>query len=593
MPRQRGRPSRTEASGGPPRDNANRRSAKQRRSPRETQRQPEWTFPAHGKLSSVGGVPLFPGFDMNDPTWILLRQAREALKNGQPEEAHRLLNRLIKLGHKRSWELTLQVVRAYIERGELHLRQDDVEAAWHDLLRAETLGTTDPLTGRLRQALTRLGLAEVRALLETGRPMPAIEAIQRLRDRTVRLPELVPLEEAAQEWIMAQEMADHGDFTLARLSIERIRRRISFLPSGLDQFQAELDRRQASFEQALPNVEKALANKEWREALKWLEQVITAAPQHREALQLRTRTWQMLQPETVLLRASPLSARTVRESAPAVIIAAQNGIDPLVDMGNTLNAPTHAPQTQRLNADVSVASAVDASASDSTTSQTRYQSTEASPTSLHQEESPPTPLPAPEGLPKRFLLWIDGVAGFLVCLAPRVTLGQATADGPIDVPLFADVSRLHATIFRDEEGYSFEASKDAQINGKPLAQAILQSGDRITLGKACQLLFRLPLPGTLTARLDVVSGHRLPLAVDSVLLMADQLLLGPSPQVHVELSPGTPRIVLYRHKEGLGIRCGQDFYVDGRKCSGSILLPAQACVTGEHFAFAIEPVIGK
>src|SRR5262249_55615739 len=79
---------------------------------------------------------------------------------------------------------------------------------------------------------------------------------------------------------------------------------------------------------------------------------------------------------------------------------------------------------------------------------------------------PPPPLPpltssqsGNPALPKRFLLWVDGVGGYLVCLSHRVTFGQATSDGPIDVPLFADVSRLHAEITRDGEGYVVESGK--------------------------------------------------------------------------------------------------------------------------------------
>src|SRR5262249_58334744 len=55
--------------------------------------------------------------------------------------------------------------------------------------------------------------------------------------------------------------------------------------------------------------------------------------------------------------------------------------------------------------------------------------------------TPSSPL-ASAALPKRFLLWVDGVGGYLVCLSNRVTFGQATGDAPVDVPLFADVSRL-------------------------------------------------------------------------------------------------------------------------------------------------------
>ena len=50
---------------------------------------------------------------------------------------------------------------------------------------------------------------------------------------------------------------------------------------------------------------------------------------------------------------------------------------------------------------------------------------------------------------QRFLLWIDGVGGYLVCLDHRITFGQANPEAPVDVPLFADVSRLHATLTRD------------------------------------------------------------------------------------------------------------------------------------------------
>ena len=35
----------------------------------------------------------------------------------------------------------------------------------------------------------------------------------------------------------------------------------------------------------------------------------------------------------------------------------------------------------------------------------------------------------------RFLLWVDGVGGYLVCLADEITLGQAVARGGADVPV--------------------------------------------------------------------------------------------------------------------------------------------------------------
>src|SRR5205823_160105 len=133
--------------------------------------------------------------------WLALRQAQEALKNGRLEEAHRILCQSAAQGHKKSFGLLQQVVRGFVERGERHLRLDDAEAAWNDLLQAEQLDRDNRDADRLRQSLVRLGLAEVRALLQAGEPARAAEAISRLRERSVRQPELLLLDEAAKGWL--------------------------------------------------------------------------------------------------------------------------------------------------------------------------------------------------------------------------------------------------------------------------------------------------------------------------------------------------------------------------------------------------------
>ena len=71
-----------------------------------------------------------------------------------------------------------------------------------------------------------------------------------------------------------------------------------------------------------------------------------------------------------------------------------------------------------------------------------------------------------------FYLWIDGVGGYLVCLNNRITLGQATPDAAVDVPLLADVSRLHATLTRDPEGYLLHALRPARVNGRTVGKGV-------------------------------------------------------------------------------------------------------------------------
>jgi hypothetical protein len=441
--------------------------------------------------------------------WLALRQAQEALKNGRLEEAHRLLCQSAAQGHKKSFELLQQVVHGFVERGERHLRGDDPEAAWHDLLQAEQLGDNRE-ADRLRQALVRLGLAEVRALLQAGEPGRAAETIARLRERSVRQPELLLLDEAARGWLQARDHAGRGEFGRALELAARVRRLLPGDAEALERFRGELEGHRDNFAVLVGQLHEATEAAHWRDVLDLADKVLAVAPQHQEARKARGLAWKSVEPATVVTRrAAPL------------------------------------PPTG--------------------------------------EDERPEP-------PQRFLLWIDGVGGYLVCLANRVTLGQATPDGYVDVPLYADVSRLHAALTREDGNYLLEALRPAQVNGQAAEKALLRPNDRITLGTTCQLRFRQPAPVSASARLDLTSGQRLPLAVDGVLLMADTLLLGPGDQVHVQVPDLKHPVVLYRHKDGLGVRCPGPLLIDGQRCQERGLLRPASSVCGEDFCFALEPL---
>ena len=101
--------------------------------------------------------------------WLTLRQAQEAIQTGRLEEAQRLLSQPAAQGHRKQAGLVLRLARAFAERGERRLQQDDPEAAWRDLIQAETLQTGERSVDRLRQALNRLAVAEVRATEKRAR----------------------------------------------------------------------------------------------------------------------------------------------------------------------------------------------------------------------------------------------------------------------------------------------------------------------------------------------------------------------------------------------------------------------------------------
>lgn len=446
--------------------------------------------------------------------WLTLRQAQAALKAGRLDEAQRLLEQTAARGHRRTGELLVQLARALCERGERQLQQDDTESAWRDLLRAEQLQTNERASERLRQALTRMGLAQVRALLQTGEVTRAHQLLGVLRDRMVRTTELQLLEEATRNWLNAQDLAERGEFAPAVQIVERLQRLLLGPSAPLEKFYQSLAQRQKDFARLLGRLHEASQEGRWREVVEVAELVLAAAPQHAEARRARARAWKGVEPLTVAHRP------TDRPSAP-----------------------------------------------------------------------PPPAVAALDGPPQRFCLWVDGVGGYLVCLGGRLSLGQATADTAVDVPLLADVSRLHATLSRDDEGgYLLEASRPVLVNSQPAVRAVLRDGDRITLGTSCQLQFRQAVPLSGSARLDVVSGHRLGLGVDGVLLMGDTIVLGATSQAHVAVPDLRHDLVLFRSKDALGVRHPGAFTVNGEQHSNRAVLCGNAVVSGDDFSLSVEGV---
>jgi len=440
--------------------------------------------------------------------WLTLRQAEDALRHGRLEEALKLLTSPGAQGRRGLATLLTQLGRAYVERAERQLRLEDVDGAWRDLLQAEHLQPGEPSAEKLRLALTRLSLSEIRAALEAGDPATARDAALRLRQRLGRGPELDALEALLRGWLAARDLAEQGEFAAARTEIDRVRDRVAPRNDRLERERGGWAENEPLLHDCAQRLHAAADAARWREVLEIAEQVLRLAPQHPEARRLRQHAWKKVEPETV----------------PARI-----------------------------------------------------------------DESRAEPIP-PEVSP-RFLLWIDGVGGFLVCLGGRLTIGQALPDNPVEVPLVADVSRLHAALTRDAEGYLLEALRPVKVNNQDTARALLRSGDRVTLGTSCQLVFQQPVPLSTTARLNLGSGHRLPLALDGVILMGETVLLGPANPAHVVVPELRRQVVLFRHRDGLGVRVdGPPVTVNGQAGVSRAVLGERGLVQAEDVTFAVEPV---
>jgi hypothetical protein len=189
----------------------------------------------------------------------------------------------------------------------------------------------------------------------------------------------------------------------------------------------------------------------------------------------------------------------------------------------------------------------------------------------------------------RFLLWIDAVGGYWVCLGDAVMLGQPEGGPAVDVPILGDLASRHARIRRDGEGYLIEALHEARIDDHLVHNVgWLRDGSRIQLGRSVRLVFRQPHALSGTARLDFVSRHRTQPSSDAVLLMADTCVLGPKRNGHVVCRDWTQDVILYRLSRELYCKTPGPFTVDGAACRDCAPITRNSRIAGEGFALTLD-----
>jgi hypothetical protein len=298
---------------------------------------------------------------------------------------------------------------------------------------------------------------------------------------------------------------------------------------------------------------KALAEaSDWGEILAAAESLLEVVSEHPAARQARAQAWQRI---GALSPSATLPARPDR-AAPA-------GAPALGD-ANGLAQPRAAASHDRPHASI-----------------------------VFLDDAPPAaPAARADAGPRgRMLLWADAVGGFLVCLDPEVVIGRAGSGSHADIPLLGDLSRRHASLIRHGDGYIVRAYHPTFINGRQvIGTGPLRDRDVLRLGSSVELLFRQPSPISATARLEIVSHHRLPMAVEGVILMAETCILGPPPQAHVVAGELREPLVLFRQGGQLWCRAPGSFEVDGRPCTGRVALGARSRVSGQEFSFGVEPV---
>ena len=192
---------------------------------------------------------------------------------------------------------------------------------------------------------------------------------------------------------------------------------------------------------------------------------------------------------------------------------------------------------------------------------------------------------------ERFVLWVDAVGGYLVCLGDEIVLGQAVPGTSTEVPILGDLSRRHATIQRESGDYIIEASQSSKINGKNIGgRALLVDGMEIELGSSVRLRFRKPHALSATARMDLLSRHRTQPTADGILLMAESCVLGPRKVNHIVCRDWSEDVVLYRKDDELYCRATESIEIDEKVHDRRGPITSNSHIVGNDFALSLEQI---
>jgi hypothetical protein len=493
---------------------------------------------------------------------IVLRQAEEAARAGRFNEALALASRPDVADHRSAVQMRGRLTQDLVARAIRRGASEDLEGAIEDLHVAERAGAAPDVLAAARLSLADQVAGELKAALEAGEPARVLERFEYLARHKIGGPALRRCREVAEAWQTAEAEARRGEFGRAQDQLDRAERLAAgTAQAALAAARHDIEARHKTLAPKVDALYAALAEGSMPAVLAASEAVLETVPDHPAARQARGRAWQQ-----------------IAAIGPSAAWPNRGARMPQTPQSPTL-AATAEPSPVR-----------------------REHPRDPAPIAWINAAGAKRPGPGPvpgrplaraveNGPGGRFLLWVDAVGGYLVCMDDQVVLGRAGTDSSADVPLMGDLSRHHATLVRDGDSYVLRASQPTFINGQAVeAAAPLHDGDVIRLGSTVELEFRQPSPVSATARLAIVSRHRLPLAVDGVLLMAETCIIGSSPQAHIPAPGLEDPIVLYRQGTALWCRATGGFEVDGRACAARAPLTLQSSVLGDGFSFSLEPL---
>jgi hypothetical protein len=208
-------------------------------------------------------------------------------------------------------------------------------------------------------------------------------------------------------------------------------------------------------------------------------------------------------------------------------------------------------------------------------------------------------LAAAQGLDGPFLLRVDEGGEYLVVRGETLTIGNLR-DGGSDLPMLANLAGCHARLrrtlsFHGGQEDRIEAERgEVFVDGHPVAVQRLVSGRRVRLGRAVELLYRVPSERSLTAVLSIRGGFQVA-GTDTVLWMKDRgrdgrILIGPTTDCHVQVGRARGVVEIFAGRDGqIRVRSDEGGTIDGRPFQGEHPATAGCPIECAGVSFVLQP----
>jgi hypothetical protein len=443
--------------------------------------------------------------------------------------------------------LASEVAGKIAERARDRFALGDTAAGWKDLAVADRLGGQVELVNKLRHDYADAALRDAHKYLAAGEPASALTRLEKLHKRGLDDERVRTCRQIAQLMQDSAKLASHGHFaealppirqaqTLAKLDSTRAGI-MDDIAARLESESGRLEASAADCQRLNNDMHAALTAENWSTVLSAADALLAIAPQHSAAAQARRRAWKAVGMDVTRMY-------TARPNRSPIALAVDR------------RAIRRRPSTR----------AGSRSSEDDTV--------------------------AGSEPPKRALLWVDAVGGFLVCLDDAITIGQPSPGEQIALPVLADLSRRHAIIRRDAGAYVLEPLQRTLVNGREVTNpTLLADNELIQLGDNVRIRFHKPHALSATAKLTIESHHKTQPTADAILLMADSCVLGPNRHCHVRCRGWKRDVVVYRQNDQLFCRADEPLAVDGVQSTGNTEIQSGARVEGEEFSFAWETMM--